>query len=98
MKEKSVSESHSTLPNVILTVGVKAIHGKFPVVPPTQFVQLSRKAVPFGVLLQSTGKLIVVKFCSTDHPEDGKFPSLGSKLTPLSQGGGTVFLKIISGI
>ena len=55
VNEKSVSESHSTLDNVILTVGVNPIHGKFPVAPPTQFPQLSIQAIPLGVLLQSTG-------------------------------------------
>ena len=33
-----------------ITSGVKPIHSMFPVKPPTQLPQLSRKAVPFGVL------------------------------------------------
>ena len=46
---------HSIVLKAILTDGVKSIHATSPVVPPTQFPQLSINAVPFGVLLQSTG-------------------------------------------
>ena len=46
---------HSVVLKVIFTDGVKSIQATSPVVPPTQFPQLSVNAVPFGVLLQSTG-------------------------------------------
>ena len=50
----SVSVLHSFVLNDTFTVGVKSIHARSPVEPPTQFPQLSIKAVPLGVLLQST--------------------------------------------
>ena len=37
--------------------------------PPTQFPQLSIKAVPFGVLLQSRAKLLVINVSATDQEE-----------------------------
>ena len=46
---------HSVVLKAIFTDGVKSIQATSPVVPPTQFPQLSVNAVPFGVLLQSTG-------------------------------------------
>ena len=42
--------SHCKVLRSILTDGVKSIHGWSPVRPPTQLPQLSRKALPFGVL------------------------------------------------
>ena len=67
-------ESHSKVLKDIDTVGENGIHGEFPVVPFTQLPQLSIHAVPFGVLLQSTGKLVVVNVCKLDHDEEGEFP------------------------
>ena len=50
---KSVKLSQSVLDNVTTTLGLNGIHGELPVLPPTQFPQLSIKAVPFGSPLQS---------------------------------------------
>jgi hypothetical protein len=49
-KVKSEVESHSSVLKLIITVGEKEMQGDCPVVPPTQFPQLSRYAFPFGVL------------------------------------------------
>ena len=42
--------------------------------PSTQVPQLSIHAEPLGVLLQSTGKLVVVNVCKLVHDEEGVFP------------------------
>ena len=63
------------------TVGEKGMHGRFPVLPPTQLPQLSIYDDPFGVLLQSTGKFDVVKVLSIDHNELFVFPAEQNALT-----------------
>ena len=73
-KLKSEIESHSRVLNDSDTVGENGIQGELPVVPSTQLPQLSIHAVPLGVLLQSTGKLVVVNICTLVHDEDGEFP------------------------
>ena len=47
---KSEIESHSSVLKLITTVGEKTMQGDCPVVPPTQLPQLSKNALPFGVL------------------------------------------------
>ena len=65
------------------TVGENGIQGEFPVVPSTQLPQLSIQAVPFGVLLQSTGKLVVVNVVSRfKQEEEGEFPLEHIDLSP----------------
>ena len=73
-KEISEVVLQSVLLKEIFTLGVKPIHDTSPVVPPTQLPQLSKKAIPFGVLLQSKGKLAVVKVSKGDQPEFGDGP------------------------
>ena len=65
----SEEELHSNVLKAIATVGENAIQGGAPVIPPTQFPQLSIKAVPFGVLLQSRAKLLVINVSETDQEE-----------------------------
>ena len=58
---KSVKLSQSVLEIETLTVGLKGIHGLFPVFPPTQLPQLSIHAVPLTSPLQSTLKQTILK-------------------------------------
>ena len=60
-KARSELELQSEVLIDIFTVGLKSIHAKLPVVPPTQLPQVSIYAIPLGVLLQSTGKSVVVR-------------------------------------
>ena len=70
----SAKALHSVLLNETVTAGVKLMQGEFPVFPPTQLPQLSMKAVPFGVELQSNIKFSVAKVSTTDHAELGEVP------------------------
>ena len=56
-------------PNDIDIDGEKAMQGELKVFPPTQLPQLSIQAVPFIVLLQSVGKLVVENVSITDQEE-----------------------------
>ena len=56
-------------PNDIDIDGEKAMQGELKVLPPTQLPQLSIQAVPFIVLLQSVGKLVVENVSITDQEE-----------------------------
>ena len=58
---KSVKLSQSVFEIETLTVGLKGIHGLFPVFPPTQLPQLSIHAVPLTSPLQSTLKQTILK-------------------------------------
>ena len=67
---KSVKLSQSVLDKETLTVGLNGIHGRLPVLPPTQLPQLSVNAVPLTSPLQSTTKQLIEKgkFCTSTSP------------------------------
>ena len=67
---KSVKLSQSVFESITPAVGLKAIQATFPVLPPTQFPQLSVNAVPFTSPLQSTFKQAIVKgkVCTSTSP------------------------------
>ena len=67
---KSVKLSQSVLDKETLTVGLNGIHGRLPVLPPTQLPQLSVHAVPLTSPLQSTNKQLIEKgkFCTSISP------------------------------
>ena len=62
---RSVKLSQSVFDKETETVGVKSIHAAAPVLPPTQFPQLSTNAPPPKSLLQSVHSIVSVVDCES---------------------------------
>ena len=65
---RSVKLSQSVFDKETETVGVKSIHAAAPVLPPTQFPQLSTNAPPPKSLLQSVHAIVSVIDCESIWP------------------------------